>query len=63
MILGNTSAGCAVALGAVTSALRDKRDSVEVMLSMGATRWEAMHDVLKEAARRGGEGNFCPEII
>ena len=53
MLLGNTSSSIAVTLGAVTGALKDSRDSIEVKLAMGATRWEAMAGTIRSAVVLG----------
>jgi len=53
MILGNMSSAVAVTLNSLTNTLRDKRDMIEVKLSMGATRWEAMTSTIKDAVVLG----------
>jgi putative ABC transport system permease protein len=53
MLLGNTSSAVAVALGAVTAGLRDGAAAVEARLALGASRWEATHDVLRSAVNLG----------
>ncbi len=53
MILGNSLTGVSLALDQVLTALRDRRDEVEMELALGATRWEAARRPLREAVRRG----------
>lgn len=49
MLLGNTSSSVAVTLGAITCAIKDSREAIEVRLAMGATRWEALKATVKNA--------------
>ena len=49
MLLGNTSSSVAVTLGAITVAIKEQREAIEVRLAMGATRWEALKATVKNA--------------
>jgi len=49
MLLGNTSSSVAVTLGAITGAIKDSREAIEVRLAMGATRWEALKATVQNA--------------
>lgn len=53
MILGNTSAAVAVSLGAVVAGVRDGAAGVEARLAAGASRWEALRPVLRDATLLG----------
>ena len=53
MILGNAVNGIALAIDRLYSEVRFKRDQVEVLLSLGATPWEAVRDCVREAIRAG----------
>lgn len=52
-MLGNATSGVAVALSTVLSGLSDGRDAIEARLALGATRWEATHDLLAASLRTG----------
>src|SRR5215207_5932251 len=41
MVLGNTLSGISLALDRFTSDLESRRDEIETLLTLGATRWEA----------------------
>jgi len=53
MILGNTVSGVALGLNRIEDELATKRDQVEMLLSLGATRWEAASPSLRLAVRDG----------
>ncbi len=53
MVLGNSLTGVSLALDGLLSDLDEQRDRVEMELALGATRWEAARDPLREAVRRG----------
>lgn len=51
MLLGNACSGVAVGLSSVLDELSAGKDKIEMMLALGATRLEATHLVIKQAAR------------
>jgi len=53
MILGNGLTGVSLCIDHLLTALREKRDHIEMDLAMGATRWEAARGPLRDAIRRG----------
>jgi len=53
MILGNTSSGVSLGLDRFGNELDARRDSVEMLLSLGASSWEAGRSVVREAVRTG----------
>jgi putative ABC transport system permease protein len=53
MILGNSLDGVALGLDRMTDTLRRDRHLVEMKLSLGATRWEAVRSIVQEAVRTG----------
>ena len=53
LILGNSLTGISLALDRFTAELVGKRAEVEALLSLGATRWEAARDSLRQALRAG----------
>ncbi len=53
MILGNTMNGVSLGQAALIDALLSRRDRVETLLAMGATRWEAASDPIRHAVRTG----------
>ncbi len=53
MVLGNTLNGISLALDRFLEEIATHRHRVESLLALGATRWEAVHEVLREAARTG----------
>ncbi|MCP3974707.1 MAG: ABC transporter permease, partial [bacterium] len=53
MVLGNTLNGISVGLNAFTEALVTRRDKVESLLALGATRWEAALGPIQHAVRTG----------
>jgi putative ABC transport system permease protein len=53
MILGNTLSGVSLALDRLGSELTARRDQVEAMLALGATRWEAARPLVQQAVRTG----------
>lgn len=53
MILGNTLNGISLGLDRLGDELDGKRDQVETLLALGATRWEAARAPLQQAVRTG----------
>ncbi|MBW4653927.1 MAG: iron export ABC transporter permease subunit FetB [Kaiparowitsia implicata GSE-PSE-MK54-09C] len=53
MVLGNTLNGISLGLDRFMEGLVAQRDQVETLLALGATRWEAAHQTVREAIRVG----------
>jgi len=53
MVLGNTLNGISVGLSTFTDSLVTKREQVETLLALGATRWEAARSPVQHAVRTG----------
>jgi len=53
MILGNTLNGISLGLETFISTLSVQRDRVEMMLTLGGTRWEAARESVRQALRTG----------
>lgn len=53
MILHNTLNGISLGLDRFSSELTDKRDQIEALLALGATRWEAARTPIQRAVRTG----------
>ncbi|MFV1963922.1 MAG: iron export ABC transporter permease subunit FetB [Pirellulaceae bacterium] len=53
MILGNTLNGISLGLDRLGEELHGKRDRVETLLALGATRWEAAREPIQQAIRTG----------
>lgn len=53
MVLGNALTGTSLALDKFMEELTSKREQIEALLTLGATRWEAAHKPLKEALQTG----------
>lgn len=53
MVLGNTLNGISVGLNTFTESLVTRRDQVESLLALGATRWEAGRAPVQHAVRTG----------
>ncbi|MEZ6055275.1 MAG: iron export ABC transporter permease subunit FetB [Planctomycetaceae bacterium] len=53
MILGNSLNGVSLGLNRLTDDLSNRRDQIELLLVLGATRWEAGQGSLREALRTG----------
>lgn len=53
MILGNTLNGISLGLDRLGEALVRRRDQVEALLALGATRWEAAREPVRQAVRTG----------
>ena len=53
MILGNTLNGISLGLDRLTEELRVRREPLEALLALGATRWEAAQDSIRRAVRTG----------
>ena len=53
MILGNTISAVSLSLDRITHELASKRDQVETLLALGATRWESGRWAVQQAIRVG----------
>lgn len=53
MILGNALTGTSLALDRFMEDLVSRREQVESLLALGATKWEAAHGTITEALRTG----------
>jgi putative ABC transport system permease protein len=53
MILGNTLNGDTLGLTGLTDSLALKREQIEALLALGATRWEASRETVRQAVRTG----------
>jgi putative ABC transport system permease protein len=53
MILGNTLNGVSLGLDRLGGELTGRRDQVEALLALGATRWEAARPLVQQAVRTG----------
>ncbi|MBF0276618.1 MAG: iron export ABC transporter permease subunit FetB [SAR324 cluster bacterium] len=53
MVLGNTLNGISLTLDRFMEDLSSRRNQIESLLALGATRWEAAHESMKESARAG----------
>lgn len=53
MLLGNALTGISLGLDRLGEELSDKRDLVEMRLTLGATRWEASRPAIRRATRTG----------
>lgn len=53
MILGNTLNGISLGLDRLTEELRSRRDQVDTLLALGATRWEAAQEPVRRSVRTG----------
>ncbi|WP_414571538.1 ABC transporter permease [Nostoc sp. CCY 9925] len=53
MVLGNALTGTSLSLDRFMEDLTNRRGEIEALLSLGATRWEAAHQTIKEASRTG----------
>uniref|UniRef100_A0ACD5H0I8 ABC transporter permease n=1 Tax=Desertifilum tharense IPPAS B-1220 TaxID=1781255 RepID=A0ACD5H0I8_9CYAN len=53
MILGNALTGTSLALDRFMEDLVSRREQIESLLALGATRWEAAHNIVTEALRTG----------
>ena len=53
MILGNTLTGISIGLDRLGAELIARREQVETLLALGATRWEAAHGPIRLAIRAG----------
>ena len=52
MLLGNSMTGIALGIGTWLEGLEERKDRIESMLALGATRWEAARDGISDALRR-----------
>lgn len=53
MVLGNVLNGISLALDRFTEGVVGRREWIETALSLGASRWEAAHDLVRDALRVG----------
>jgi putative ABC transport system permease protein len=53
MVLGNVLNGISLALDRFTEGVVNGRDRIELLLALGASRWEAAHDLIADALRVG----------
>jgi putative ABC transport system permease protein len=53
IVLGNVLTGVALGLERITEELQTRRDQIEMLLSLGATRWEAFRLPAQQAVRAG----------
>jgi putative ABC transport system permease protein len=53
MILGNTISAVSLSLDRISHELASKRDQVETLLALGATRWESSHWAIQQSIRVG----------
>ncbi len=53
MVLGNALTGISLGLDRLMEGCMQNQDRIEMLLSLGATRWEAGHGEVKEALRTG----------
>lgn len=53
MVLGNVMSGVSLALNTLTTAVVRDRTAIEARLALGATRWEALRIVHRQALRTG----------
>lgn len=53
MVLGNALNGASIGLNSLTETLITRRDHVESALALGATRWEAAREPVRQAVRTG----------
>ncbi|MTJ48111.1 iron export ABC transporter permease subunit FetB [Dolichospermum sp. UHCC 0259] len=53
MILGNSLTGTSLSLERFTEDLIIRKEQIEALLTLGATRWEAAHQTIREALRVG----------
>jgi putative ABC transport system permease protein len=53
MLLGNTLTGVSLGFDSLAKELSGKRDQVEALLTLGATRWEAARPFVQRALRTG----------
>jgi len=53
MILGNGLTGVSLCVDSLLASLHDAQGHIEMDLAMGASRWEAARDPLRDAVRRG----------
>nr|VFK18775.1 MAG: putative ABC transport system permease protein [Candidatus Kentron sp. LFY] len=53
MVLGNTLNGISVGLDTFTESLVTRREQIESLLALGASRWEATREVVRHAVRTG----------
>ena len=53
MVLGNVLNGISLALERFTEGVVSRRAQIETLLALGASRWEAAHDLVRDALRIG----------
>ncbi|MGH1569563.1 ABC transporter permease [Methylobacterium sp. P31] len=53
MILGNAMTGISLGLDALTTAVMGEKPAIEARIALGASRFEALQPILRQALRRG----------
>ncbi len=53
MLMGSSLSGISVGVSSVVNTVVDSKDSIEALLALGATRWEATQDVVRNAVVLG----------
>jgi putative ABC transport system permease protein len=53
MILGNTLTGVSLGIERMTQELTSGRNTIEMILALGGSRWEAAQDAIRQAVRAG----------
>lgn len=53
MILGNAMTGISLGLDALTTAVMTEKPAIEARIALGASRFEALQPILRQALRRG----------
>ena len=53
MILGNATTGISLGLNTLTSTAGRERNAIDAQLALGATRWQALRGVARQALRSG----------
>jgi len=53
MLIGNSLSGISLSLDQFTTQLQSRRDEIETYLSHGATRWEAVQDLIRDSVKTG----------
>ncbi|MGF1464685.1 MAG: iron export ABC transporter permease subunit FetB [Sandaracinaceae bacterium] len=53
MVLGNALTGISLSVDTILATLDAKRDRIEARLALGASRWEAGEEAVRDAVRRG----------
>lgn len=53
MMIGNALAGVALVLNTITNGVKQDRSAIDGKLALGATRFQALHEVLRHAMKTG----------